>query len=148
MAAGLCGCPPPYQRSGHPPAHGKPVNHQEHDCPDQGHHEPGRVPGAVESDGSADVAAYHGTGDAEQAGNDDATRVLTRHEELGDCANDQPEHDPTEDSEHHASSLVRRPFLLKHLPCPATIHLPAPGNSCLSRTRVSVARAEPCGSAP
>jgi hypothetical protein len=62
------------------------------------HNEPHRIPWAVPADRAAKEAADDGPHNAEKDRDEEASRVSSGHEELGNDTDDEAKHDPTYDS--------------------------------------------------
>src|SRR5216684_7178604 len=77
--------------------HHQAVEAENHDGADDGHDEPGRFTLAIEAHHSPDPAAQHGTHDAEDDREEDASRVVAGHEKLRYDSYDETEHDPQQD---------------------------------------------------
>jgi hypothetical protein len=67
----------------------KAIESQHHDSSDHGHHEAGRVAWRVDPQGAADRSAEPTAKHAEEHRRDDASAVLSGHEQLGDDAGHQ-----------------------------------------------------------
>ena len=83
-----------------PPGDEEPVEPEQDECPDQGHHKARGIVRAVQPDRPPEPAAEQGTDDAQHDGHENAAWVAPRHYQLGEGADNQPENDPAEDAEY------------------------------------------------
>jgi hypothetical protein len=105
-AVQAAGCPNPRTRTGRPSRPGAPSRHQpvdaEHDQrTDQGEHPRPEIEEIAETrpeQRTADEPAEQSTDDPQQAGHDDTAGVVTRHDQLGQRAHHEPQHDPSENA--------------------------------------------------
>src|ERR1700680_2177265 len=79
-----------------PPADDQPVDEQQNDRPDNRADPSGRLL-LTSKQRRRQEAADERAGNAEENGHDPATRVMSRHEELGDRAYDETEQQPSND---------------------------------------------------
>src|SRR5512145_1300089 len=80
----------------HGPAHGEAIHRQHDDRARDGHDESDGIALAVPADHTAHEPTDEGARDSQDGGDEKATRIAARHEELGDDADDQTEHDPSD----------------------------------------------------
>jgi PLD-like domain len=74
---------------------GEAICRQQDDRADDRHDEPDGIAILVQTDQTADVPTDDSTHHSDEGGDDEPTRIATRHEELGNEADDETEHDPS-----------------------------------------------------
>jgi hypothetical protein len=89
------------------PSHGEAICREHDDRADDRHDEPDGIAVPVQADQTAHEPTDENAHDSKDGRDDKATRIATRHEELGDDADDQTEQDPS-DNVH--GFLLRRPW--------------------------------------
>jgi hypothetical protein len=80
------------------PSRNQPVRYEQRNRSQNRHNEPHRIPWAVPADGAAKEAADDGPHNAEKDRDEEASRVSSGREELGNDTDDEAEHDPPYDS--------------------------------------------------
>src|SRR5581483_2021065 len=85
----------------------QPVAEEQHQRADDREHDRARVEvvdAVADAERDGDEAAHDRAGDAEQHGDDDAARIIARHDRLGEHTRDEADEQPREDS--HVTSLA------------------------------------------
>ena len=76
----------------------EPIDEEEQKCADNGSNKTRPLIFPIPSDRMPEPAGKEGAGDAEQDGNDAATRIAAGHQQLGDAAGEQADDDPAKNS--------------------------------------------------
>src|SRR5688500_17358425 len=76
------------------------VNEQHRYGAEHCHDETRRLTFVVEAQRASEETAQQCADDAEHHRHDDAARITSRHQQLGDCTDDQTEYDPAQNAHH------------------------------------------------
>jgi len=87
-----------------PPAEEQAIDDQQDDCPDHRGQETGGFTDSIPAGGAAGITGHGGSGDAEEGGHNEATRIVAGHEEFGNNTDKQTDTNDGEDG--HGIPLV------------------------------------------
>src|ERR1700677_4377350 len=85
------------------------VDAEQNQSSNQRHDEACRLVRLIVADGATEKVSQKSTGDTNEHGNEDATGLFTRHDELGDRAYDETDESCPKKMKHNSSSVLFLP---------------------------------------